>query len=193
MFMYIFNLSEKTWRYHDECVGVNFWDIKSFDGVFFREACHWICSFHSFDHNVAYQIFAFDMSTESSITISFPDVGDGCVWFNTSITTLNGCLALVDGLGGEDVEMRFLFFLVWVMADYGVTESWSMRYRVSPPDGIVGQFLGIAGDRFYDSEGEGWLVSYDVDSKDVERYGILDESIYNLLPYEESLVRIVSL
>ncbi|XP_074276853.1 F-box/kelch-repeat protein At3g06240-like [Silene latifolia] len=196
MCMYIFNVSETTWRYHGEHLGKMFWKITTFVGVFLSGACHWICKFLrgsalSSCHR-GYQVLAFDMSMESSRAISFPDVGDVYVGSNTtSIATLHGSLALIDAIE-EDMEGRCSSFNVWVMAEYGVTESWSIMYRVSLSPGIVGRYLGITRDRFYVSEGEGWMVSYDLNSKDVENYGILDSSICSLLPYEESLVRIIS-
>ncbi|XP_074276845.1 F-box protein CPR1-like [Silene latifolia] len=196
MYMYIFNVSERRWIYHVEHIAVNSWRITTFVGVFLGGACHWICRFlhgNIFSYRYpGYQILAFDMSVESSRAISFPDVGDGYAWSKmTSIATLDGCLALIDARG-NDVEGRCSSFNVWVMAEYGVTESWSIMYKVSLSPGIVGRFLGITRGRFYVREGEEWLVSYDLDSQDVERYGIQDNSICSLLPYEESLVRIIS-
>ncbi|XP_074276838.1 F-box protein CPR1-like [Silene latifolia] len=156
MSMYIFNLSDKTWRHHGEHIGVNCWRITSFVGVFVGGAYHWICSFlrGSIVSNIlsisrpGHQIIAFDMSMESSRAISFPEVGDGYAWFKTtSIVKLDGCLALIDAIE-EDVDGRCSSFNVWVMAEYGVTESWSIMYRVSLLPGIVGRFLGITAGRF---------------------------------------------
>ncbi|XP_074276842.1 F-box protein At4g22390-like [Silene latifolia] len=151
MFMYIFNVSERTWKYHEERFSmVKSWSMVSFAGVFVSGACHWIRTFlKESNPSICFcQILAFDMSTDSSRAISFPYVGDGYTWSKfTSIATLNGCLALIDAVE-EDVEGRCSSFNVWVMADYGITKSWSKIHRISlTPTIIVDRFLGIIGDR----------------------------------------------
>ncbi|XP_074276840.1 F-box/kelch-repeat protein At3g06240-like [Silene latifolia] len=191
--MYVFDVSERTWRYYnEEHHDILPSSIITFGGVFFHGACHWIGSpiRLTVDPFPIYKILALDMSMESSRVISLPDVEVTFARSNLSIVTLNGCLALIHS--PEYAINEIISFSVWVMAEYGGVESWSMMYRVSLPHGIVGRSLGIFGNRFYVGEGEeGWIASYDLDSKDVERYGLCC-SICSFLPYEESLVRIIS-
>ncbi|KAK9676090.1 hypothetical protein RND81_11G053100 [Saponaria officinalis] len=183
--LYAFNINEGEWRNHDG-LGVDPSYIESCIGVFVRGACHWIyaptCS------NSGYTILAFDMSIESSINIPFPSLDENeC--YDMSIVAFNDRLALIDGHGGEMVGSSSSFD-VWVMAEYGVAESWSILYRVSLAPTIFGRSVGIIRGRFYVVEDKGCLTSYDLDSSECERYNVLDVGIRGLLPYEESLVRI---
>ncbi|XP_074276841.1 F-box/kelch-repeat protein At3g23880-like [Silene latifolia] len=196
LYFYIFDVSEGERRNYEECLSLDPWIIESDVGVFSRGGCHWVCPPSLRGNNTAsgfdtgYTILAFDMSKETHRIFPVPGgVVDENEWSTNSIVTLNGCLALIN-TQGMDMEGRSSCFNVWVMEEYGVTESWMLLYRVSLPPGTVGQFLGLIGDRFFVAEEEGWLVSYDLRSKDDERYDIVDNNICHIVPYEESLVRI---
>ncbi|XP_074276843.1 F-box protein CPR1-like [Silene latifolia] len=112
--------------------------------------------------------------------------GDEYAWSDVFIVTFNGCLGLVNAHRGDNMN-GFLCssFDVWVMAEYEVTKSWTILYQISLPDGIGGRYLGIVRDRFYYGEGDGWLVSYDLYSKDDERYGVLNSSELGILEHPQ--------
>ncbi|XP_074276846.1 F-box protein CPR1-like [Silene latifolia] len=186
---YTMNIGKGEWKTLERKVYFDGWnEIKSSVGVITCGAWHWVyeCSDDS-----CYKILAFDILIESKKIIPFPMVGDGYKWSDMSIFSFNGRLGLVHGQRGDNMKELSSSFDVWVMDEYGVTESWTILFQVSVADVLGGRFLGIVRDRFYISEGEGWLVSYDIVSKDEERYGVLDGEVRSLLPYEESLVRIV--
>ncbi|XP_074276837.1 F-box/kelch-repeat protein At3g06240-like [Silene latifolia] len=187
---YIFSVSKGEWRNPEGCIGVNAWNMKSHVGVFVRGACHWLYAASS---DSGYTILALDMLDESHKIISFPIVGDEYKWSNTLIVPLNRCLALVNVQGNDSYNQGgSLSFDVWIMSRYGDAESWSILYQVTLPPGIFGRFLGIVKDRFYVGEGiVGSLVSYNLDSNDKECYGVLYDRLHSLIPYEESLVRII--
>ncbi|XP_074276852.1 F-box protein CPR1-like [Silene latifolia] len=187
---YILNVSTREWRNSEQCFGIKAWNIKSNVGIFVHGACHWVYTTPS--HDSAYSILAFDMLTESYRIITFPTVRDEYDWSEECIiVAFNGFLGLVNAHRVHYRKALSSSFDVWAMIEYGVTESWTILHRVSLKPGIVGRFSGIVGNRFYVRQSDGWLVSYDLDSKDEERHGISDINVENLLPYEESLVRIV--
>ncbi|XP_074276847.1 F-box/kelch-repeat protein At3g23880-like [Silene latifolia] len=191
LYFYIFDVSKREWRNYEEIISLNPWNIESNVGVFVRGGCHWVCPPPLQGTVSGYTILAFDMSMERHRNIPLPEsVIDEYVWSTNSIVTLNGCLALINS-PGVDTKERSWCFNVWVMGEYGVNESWIFLYRVSLAPGIVGRFLGLIGDRFYVAEEEGCLVSYNLRSKNDERYDIIDNNVRHIVPYEESLVRIV--
>ncbi|XP_074278767.1 F-box/kelch-repeat protein At3g06240-like [Silene latifolia] len=184
----IFSVSKGEWRSIEEWSGVVPELINFCSGVFVHGACHWE---YTSSGRPGFTILAFDMLTELNRFIALPTVGDEYAWSEAFIVSFSGCLGLVNAQKGGNMTGLSLSFDVWVMAEYGVLESWKILHRVMLPDGIGGRYLGIVRDRFYITKGDGCLVSYDLYSKDEERYDILDSDVGSLLSYEESLVRII--
>ncbi|XP_074274760.1 F-box protein CPR1-like isoform X1 [Silene latifolia] len=188
----IFSVSKGEWRSIEGWSGVVPLHINFGIGVFVHGACHWE---YASSGRPGFTILAFDMLTESHRFIALPTVGDEYVWSDAFIVSFNGCLGLVNEQVENRVENNMTVLIssfdVWVMAEYGVTESWKILHRVLLPDGIGGRYLGIVRGRFYITKGDGCMVSYDLYSKDEEHYDILDDVFRSLLPYEESLVRII--
>ncbi|KAK7838354.1 f-box protein [Quercus suber] len=126
------------------------------DGDFF-----WCATPLPLDNNEDEKIVRFDFASEVFKSTSFPDasvIGDYSSW-KTTLTALNGSIAMLVYPSGKEVEM--LCFDLWVLFEFGVRESWTKLIRIGPSLDLE-RPLGFWGyGRMFMENKEGQLVLYD--------------------------------
>nr|BAQ18977.1 S11-locus linked F-box protein type-16 [Petunia x hybrida] len=154
--------------------------------LFYKCAAHW------FGHaNRARVILCFDMSTETFRDIKMPNT---CHYKDRKcygLVVLNECLTLICyPYPGCQIDTAIDFMEIWMMKEYGIIESWSMKYKITPL--AIESPLAIWKDHLLLLQSiSGYLISYDLNSDEVKEFELngWPESL-RVNVYKESLALI---
>ncbi|XP_047309300.1 F-box/kelch-repeat protein At3g23880-like [Impatiens glandulifera] len=95
-------------------------------GMFVSGSLHWGASMETGINN--YQgILTFDLTEETFSEISQPCFGEGIL--DSLVGVLSGCLCMLFNYGGKKFDL-------WIMKDYGKTESWTKLFSLPFPNRI---------------------------------------------------------
>ncbi|MCL7026511.1 hypothetical protein MKW94_029511 [Papaver nudicaule] len=124
--VHIYSFRANTWKLRYVPYELNnvVRDNRAPNGVFYNGALHWIARRIGFGSYYPKVLLAFDMTEENVREIPQPENVVVTEMGNTYVDVLDGCLCILYDSAG---------FQVWVMKDYGMRQSWTMRYNISKP------------------------------------------------------------
>ncbi|GLT38671.1 hypothetical protein SLA2020_129030 [Shorea laevis] len=129
-------------------------------------------------------IVLFDMTYEVFRCIVMPQSCQGKVCL--SLTELNGSLALVHHLWGENS------FDIWTMDEFGVNGTWTKPVRIGPLRDMSMPFLFVKSDELLMEDNE-QMVSYNLTTKQIKKLPIYGDKIhFQTWIYEQRLVNFSS-
>ncbi|CAH9087311.1 unnamed protein product [Cuscuta epithymum] len=114
----IYSVNGKSWKKIDDFP--KHFDYHSYNGVLCGNALHWLVNSR---RDNSYLILAFDLVTETAREIQLPLKHCPCL----QLVNLEGSLCAVI------YNVRFSYFEVWEMKEYGVKESWAMLSPLPTP------------------------------------------------------------
>ncbi|XP_026377732.1 F-box/kelch-repeat protein At3g06240-like [Papaver somniferum] len=123
----VYTLASNSWRRVGSGKHYEFSRERRYPGVLLNGALHWLGCVTTGKEGSSEVIVAFDVSSERSIHLPFPDgiiapppeLGDDDD-LNKDVGGLGDCLCLS--------VVRFVWIDVWVMQEYGVQESWIKQF-----------------------------------------------------------------
>ncbi|CAK9135937.1 unnamed protein product [Ilex paraguariensis] len=166
----IYNLSTDSWREINAVVP----DISHFHCFepFLNGSFHWSASYFVGDGDSVDDkdfILSFHMSTEVFQKMGFPyvcSIGDGKY---RSLGVLNESLALIL-YDYSAVETKN--FDIWVMTEYGVSESWTKQFTIGPLSGVPCPLSIWKNNELLLEASNGQLVSCNLKTQDIKEYEI---------------------
>ncbi|KAK2991679.1 hypothetical protein RJ640_028267 [Escallonia rubra] len=174
----IYDLSTDSWREIDAVVPyVCYFPCSQ---LLFNGAFYW----WAYDHGEEW-ILSFHISTEVFQRIQLPDVCAFPDGNERAFLVLNESLALLLFNSSEQTS-----FDIWLMTEYGVSESWTKHFTIGPLVQVERPVL-FWKDELLLEKANGQLVSYDLKSqrlKEIQVYGAQES--FRALVYSESLVPI---
>ncbi|KAG5631045.1 hypothetical protein H5410_002762 [Solanum commersonii] len=162
----IYNLSIDSWREHN----IDFPSIyfSHCSEIYYKEAVHW---FTIKDDLV---ILCFDISSEIFRTMEMPSV---CIDLNGpryGLAVLNDSLVMMsypDSMCSIDHTENLLD--IWMMKEYGESESWIKMHTISPLPIPIESALVIWKDHLLLLQTQtGFLISYDLNSDEVKEFNL---------------------
>nr|ABR18788.1 class S F-box protein [Nicotiana alata] len=153
--------------------------------LFYKGASHW------FGNTNTVVILCFDMSTETFRNIKMPDTCHSKYRKRYGLLVMNDSLTLISyPYPGCEIDSAIDFMEVWVLKEYGVNESWSKNYTITPL--AIESPLAIWKDRLLLLQSiSGHLISYDLNSGEVKELNLYGwPKSLKALVYKESLVLI---
>nr|ABR18785.1 class S F-box protein [Nicotiana alata] len=153
--------------------------------LFFKGASHWFGS-----TNTAV-ILCFDMSTETFRNIKMPDTCHSKDRKCYALVVMNDSLTLICyPYPGCEIDPAIDFMEIWEMKEYGVNETWSKKYTITPL--AINSPLAIWKEHILSLQSiSGHLISYDLNSDEVKELDLhgWPESL-RVTIYKESLTLI---
>nr|AIK66498.1 S3-locus F-box type-2 protein [Petunia integrifolia subsp. inflata] len=155
--------------------------------MYYKEAVHW------FIVTETVVIFCFDISTETFRTMKMPG---SCTFFDGpryGLAILNGHLTLIcypDPMSSIDPTEDLIE--IWMMKEYGASESWIKIYTIKPVPIPIESPLAIWKDHLLLLQTKrGFLISYDLNSNDVKEFNLnCNFESLRVVVYTESLTAI---
>ncbi|XP_035551505.1 F-box/kelch-repeat protein At3g06240-like [Juglans regia] len=138
-------------------------------------------------------ILSFDITNEVFIKTPLPD-GSDIGYANDKYLEyflLNELVAL--GISWKAVveEGSQMWWDIWLLHEYGVTESWTKLFRVGPLTGVFQPLEYWRNDIIFWEKDDGQLALYDPSTKEMTNLQIGGELLsLQIIPYTESLVSI---
>jgi F-box interacting protein len=155
----IYSLRRGSWRLLDVSVPLEIVFISmsaALDGVFlwYDEE---VCDKHK---HVSETIIAFDFSNEEIRTMLFPDARFFCDYgeYTRTVTELNGSIAML----AFPKEKKEMYLDIWVMLEFGVTESWTRLLSIGLPLHLERPLRFWKKGELFMENSEGQLVLYDL-------------------------------
>ncbi|XP_006341882.1 F-box protein CPR30-like [Solanum tuberosum] len=155
---------------------------------FYKGSCHWFTNTTD-DNSVA--VFCFDITTETFRIMNMPDC---CHFFygpRYGLVILIECLTLICYHDREpQVDPSEDMIDIWIMKEYGVSESWIKKYTIQPLP-IEYPLAGWKDYLLYFQSTRGLLISYNLHSDEVKELILHGFSgTLRVVVYTESLIQI---
>ncbi|KAG2695683.1 hypothetical protein I3760_07G023900 [Carya illinoinensis] len=138
-------------------------------------------------------ILSFDITKEVFLETPLPDVSDIVYPFDKYLEyfLLNELVALAISWKVIGEEGSRMWWDIWLLHEYGVTESWTKLFRVGPLTGVFRPLEYWMNDIIFWEKDDGQLALYDPSTKEMTNLQIEGESLsFQVITYMESLVSI---
>ncbi|XP_009592459.1 F-box protein CPR1-like [Nicotiana tomentosiformis] len=183
----VYELSTDSWREVDDVdqqLPYVHWNPCA--ELFYKGTSHW------FGNTNTVVILCFDMSTETFRNIKMPDTCHSKDRKCYGLVVMKDSLTLICyPYPGCEIYPAIDFMEIWVMKEYGVNESWSKKYTITPL--AIESPLAIWKEHILFLQSiSGHLISYDLNSDEVKELGLhgWPESL-RVTIYKESLTLIL--
>ncbi|KAG2695688.1 hypothetical protein I3843_07G024200 [Carya illinoinensis] len=186
----VYSLRADSWREIDS-VNCHIWD--STRGM--RTNQNGIGSWWSSGDNDAnwVGILSFDITKEVFLATPLPDISDIGYPFHKhqQYFLLNELVAFAISWKAIGEEGSRLWWDIWLLNEYGVTESWTKLFRVGPLTGVIRPLEYWMNDIIFWEKDDEQLALYDPSTKETTNLQIEGESLsFQVITYMESLVSI---
>ncbi|KAG2695684.1 hypothetical protein I3760_07G024000 [Carya illinoinensis] len=186
----VYSLRADSWRQIDS-VNCHIWD--STRGM--RTNQNGIGSWWASGDNDAnwVGILSFDITKEVFLATPLPDISDIGYPFHKyqQYFLLNELVAFAISWKAIGEEGSRMWWDIWLLNEYGVTESWTKLFRVGPLTGVIRPLEYWMNDIIFWEKDDEQLALYDPSTKEMTNLQIEGESLsFQVITYMESLVSI---
>ncbi|KAJ9174519.1 hypothetical protein P3X46_013156 [Hevea brasiliensis] len=194
----IFALSENSWRRSygaKRKVGFPSYDFLKLPQAFVNGNIHWIGYHQTKKEGLNHRtliVATFDVGNEVFGELAMPNETAHEVFlpdenYQLSLVVFNRSLSLIRYDEGHNPY--FNRCCIWMMNEYGMAQSWTKLYTICPYNGFSKTLDIMSNGKFLLVTNNGELVSFDPESRAVNRLKVYGESCsFNVDTYVESLV-----